>query len=123
MTAELSPWVVWPISILLVFGAALTLIGAIGPLTLRAFYERMHPPTLGGTMGGASIILASMIYFTAVEGRPVVHQILLLAFIGVTSPVTLLIVIRAALHRDRVEGKSPVPDFDALEEAPRPEER
>jgi multisubunit Na+/H+ antiporter MnhG subunit len=48
---------------LLVVGAAITLIGSIGLLRLRSFYERVHAPTLGTTLGTACVALASMIYF------------------------------------------------------------
>ena len=34
-------------AILLVGGAAITLIGSVGLLRLRGFYDRVHAPTLG----------------------------------------------------------------------------
>ncbi len=105
------------VAVLLLVGSGLTLIGAMGPLRLKSFYERLHPPTLGATFGAACILIASMIFFSVRESRPVIHELLLLAFIFVTAPLTLLLVIRAAVHRDRLEGHSPVPEFDALEEA------
>jgi multicomponent K+:H+ antiporter subunit G len=102
---DLSPWIVWPVAVLLVFGASLTLVGAVAPLRL----------TRGGTLGGgASILLASMIYFTATSGRPDVREILLLGFVLLTPPITLLVIVRAALHADRVEGHSPVLDSSSM---------
>lgn len=88
---------------LLVTGTAITLIGSIGLLRLRTFYERMHAPTLGTTLGTACITLASMIYFSALETRPVVHELLIVMFILVTTPVTLIILVRAAQLRDQFE--------------------
>jgi multicomponent K+:H+ antiporter subunit G len=94
---------------LLVAGAAITLIGAIGLLRLGTFYERVHAPTLGTTLGTACIALASMIYFSALETRLVVHELLIVVFILVTTPVTLIILVRAAQLRDRFEGRETAP--------------
>jgi multicomponent K+:H+ antiporter subunit G len=91
-------------AVLLVAGAAITLIGAIGLLRLRTFYERAHAPTLGTTLGTACIALASMVYFSALGTRPVVHELLIVVLVLVTTPVTLLILVRAAQLRDQLEG-------------------
>ncbi len=109
------------VGLMLVFGSALTLLGTVGALILNSFYDRVHPPTLGATLGAALIIGASMIYFSVTEARLVVQEVVLLIFLFITSPVTLLLIVRASLHRDRVEGRSPVPEFDALEDEPPPE--
>ena len=95
-------------AVLLVAGAAITLIGTIGLLRLRTFYDRVHAPTLGTTLGTVCIALASMIYFSALETRPVVHEILIVVFIFLTMPVTLIILVRAALLRDRFEDRENV---------------
>lgn len=90
---------------LLVAGAAITLIGAIGLVRLRTFYERVHAPTLGTTLGTACIAVASIIYFSALETRPVVHELLIVMFILVTTPITLMILVRAAHLRDQFDGR------------------
>jgi multicomponent K+:H+ antiporter subunit G len=91
-------------AVLLVMGAAITLIGAIGLLRLQTFYERVHAPTLGTTLGTACIALASMIHFSVLETRPVLHELLIVMFILVTTPVTLIILVRAAQLRDQSES-------------------
>lgn len=92
-------------------GAAITLLGTVGLVTFKTFYARTHAPTLGTTAGAASILLSSIICFTALESRPVVHEVLLLVFITVTTPVTLILVARATLQRDRNEiSKKSKPD-------------
>lgn len=93
---------------LLVVGGGISLIGSIGLLRLATFYERVHAPTLGTTLGTACIALASMIYFSALETRPVVHEILIVMFIFLTTPVTLMILVRAARLRDQFEGRENV---------------
>jgi len=92
-------------AVLLVTGAAITLIGSIGLLRLGTFYERVHAPTLGTTLGVACIALASMIYFSVLETRPVLHELLIIIFILVTTPVTLIILVRAAQLRDQFESR------------------
>lgn len=90
---------------LLVGGAAITLIGSLGLLRLQSFYERVHAPTLGTTLGTACIAIASMIYFSTLGTRPVLHELLIVVFVTLTTPITLMVLVRAAVFRDRSEDK------------------
>jgi multicomponent K+:H+ antiporter subunit G len=99
-------------AMLLFMGAAITLIGSLGLVRLGSFYERVHAPTLGTTLGTGCIVIASMIHFTALETRPVLHELLIAVFVTVTTPVTLMILVRAALFRDRSEKAHGVPGQD-----------
>jgi multicomponent K+:H+ antiporter subunit G len=94
---------------LLIGGAAITLIGSLGLLRLRSFYERVHAPTLGTTLGTTSIAFASMIYFSALGARPVLHEMLIIAFITVTTPISLMVVVRAAVFRNQSENEGTSP--------------
>ncbi len=94
-------WAAIPAALFLVLGAGLTLIGTIGLVRLPSFYTRLHAPTLGTSWGTAGVVIASMIVSTAVEGRPVVHELLIGFFVTVTTPVTLMLLGRAALYRDK----------------------
>lgn len=85
---------------LVLLGAATTLIGTVGLLRLRTFYRRIHAPTLGTTLGAGSILIASMICFSVLQSRPVVHEVLIAVFLTITTPVTLMLLVRAALSRD-----------------------
>lgn len=110
--AELPPWAALLTSFLLVLGSVVTLIGSVGLLRLGSFYRRVHAPTLGATIGTGSIVVASMVYFTVTGLRPAVHELLIAIFVTLTTPVTLMLLARAALHRDRVEGNTEVPATD-----------
>jgi multicomponent K+:H+ antiporter subunit G len=88
----------------LVAGAATTLVGALGLVRLTSFYQRVHAPTLGTTLGTTCVALASMIYFSTLGTRPVLHEVLIVGFITLTTPITLMILVRAALFRDRSEN-------------------
>jgi multicomponent K+:H+ antiporter subunit G len=108
-TADVPAWVALPVALLLVSGAGLALTGSIGLLRLRGFYERVHAPTLGTTLGIGCVLLASTLFFSALQTRPVLHEVLIGAFMVVTTPVTLMLLSRAALYRDRREGSPEVP--------------
>lgn len=102
-------WAAVPVAVLIVLGSGLTLLGTVGLLRLPSFYDRLHAPTLGTSWGTGGIVLASAILFTWLEGRPVLHELLIGGFVVVTTPVTLMLLGRAALRRDRAEGSRLVP--------------
>ena len=106
---EIPLWAAVPIAALLLIGAGLTLVGAIGVLRLPSFYDRIHAPTLGTSWGTAGIVLASMGLFSVLGSRPVMHELLIGIFVTVTTPVTLMLLGRATLYRDRTEGNPEVP--------------
>jgi len=108
--AELPAWVALPVALLLVLGGALALVGSLGLLRLGSFYERVHAPTLGTTLGIGFVLVASMITFSVLESRLVLHELLIASLMIVTTPVTLMLLTRAALYRDRTEGNAKVPE-------------
>lgn len=109
-------WAAIPVGGLLVIGAFLTLIGAIGFLRLGTFYERIHAPTLGTSGGIGAIMIASMIFFSTATRSLVIHELLIGIFITVTTPITFMLLARAALHRDRAEQNGNVPPKQSPEE-------
>lgn len=109
-------WAAIPVGGLLVIGAFLTLVGAIGFLRLGTFYERIHAPTLGTSGGIGAIMIASMIFFSTATRSLVIHELLIGVFITVTTPITFMLLARAALHRDRAERNSHVPPKQSTQE-------
>lgn len=105
---DLPAWAALLTALLILIGSSLALIGSLGLLRLKSFYERVHAPTLGATLGMASVLLASILYFSVSETRPVVHEILIGIFVTVTTPVTMLLLVQATLYRDRLEGHDPL---------------
>lgn len=106
---DLPAWAALIVALLLLGGAAVTLIGSLGLLRLKTFYDRVHPPTLGSSLGMALIVLASIVCFSVLRSRLSVHEMLIAIFVTVTTPVTYMLLVRAALYRDRVEGQSESP--------------
>jgi multicomponent K+:H+ antiporter subunit G len=90
-------------ALLVLLGATLALIGSLGLLRLKSFYDRVHAPTMGSTLGTGCVLLASMVLFSTLASRPVLHEALIGLFMTVTTPVTFMLLVRAALHRDRSE--------------------
>lgn len=109
-------WAAIPVGGLLVVGAFLALVGAIGFLRLGTFYERIHAPTLGTSGGIGAIMIASMIFFSISTRTFVIHELLIGVFITVTTPITFMLLARAALHRDRAEQNGNVPPKQPPEE-------
>lgn len=104
MITELNDLPLWGeilVGLMLLVGSGLTLIGAIGLLRLRNFFQRLHAPALGNTWGTWLIVGASMLAFSLGTSRFVLHEILIGAFVFVTSPVISILIVRAGLVRDR----------------------
>ena len=99
--ANLPVWVTVPATLLLIAGGLLTLIGSVGLLRLRDFYSRMHPPTMGMTLGTGCVLIASMLVSSALLHRPVVHELLIALFVVMGAPVTAILLMRAARNRSR----------------------
>jgi multicomponent K+:H+ antiporter subunit G len=94
-------------------GALLIFAGSLGLVTLKSFYERLHPPTMGTTLGTGLVLIGSMLHFSGLEARPVLHEVLIGVFMTLTTPVTYKLLVRAALHRDRAEGRDPLESRDS----------
>ena len=53
-------------------------------------------------------MIGSMLHFSVLEARPVLHEMLIGVFMTLSTPVTYMLLVRAALHRDRAEGRDPL---------------
>ena len=101
---DLPAWAALLTALFVVAGAVLTLIGSVGLLRLKTFYQRTHAPTLGTTLGTGAILIGSMIFFTAAGARPVLHEILIAIFVTVTTPVSFILLIKATSQRGADTG-------------------
>jgi multicomponent K+:H+ antiporter subunit G len=100
-------WIAVPAALLLVFSGIITLIGSIGLLRLSSFYDRLHAPTLGNTLGVFCVLLASILVSSFLAHRPVVHELIIIVFLIITSPVTAMLLTAAALRRHVNGGATP----------------
>ena len=86
------------IAALVVFGAALVLIGSIGLIKLPDFYTRLHAPTKATTLGMGSLLIASLIFTSYVTGSLHVQQLLITLFLFITAPIAAHMLAKTALH-------------------------
>lgn len=93
-------WIGIPVVLLLLAGSIITVIGALGLYRLPNFYQRIHGPAITITFGAGCFLIASMLFFSGLEQRPVVHELLISAFILLTAPVSAMLIMRAAVYRD-----------------------
>lgn len=101
-TAAIPLWAALPALLLLICGGLFTLIGSIGLLRLDDFLARIHAPAMGNTLGAGCVLIASMLISSALAQRPVIHELLITVLILITSPVTAIMLMRAAiLRRDK----------------------
>lgn len=111
--AEALPW--WaavPVALLLVLGGLVTVTGALGLARLQSFYQRIHGPAISITLGAGCILLASMVYFTVMQSRLVIHEVLISIFVLMTAPVVAMLIMRAAVYRELRESGKTTTDRD-----------
>jgi multicomponent K+:H+ antiporter subunit G len=112
MDANLAALPLWAdalIAALLVVGAAFTLVGSIGLVKFSEFYRRLHAPTKSTTLGVGGALLASVVYFSVVQGAPSLRELLVALFVFLTAPVSAHLLVKAALHLDR-RAREKLPD-------------
>ena len=86
------------LSLLVLTGATLTLIGSLGLVRLPDFYTRLHGPTKATTLGVGSLLLASALYFSTRSAGFSLHEVLVTLFLFITAPVSAHLLAKAALH-------------------------
>jgi multicomponent K+:H+ antiporter subunit G len=97
------------VSLALLAGAAFALIGSWGLAKLPDFYTRLHGPSKASTLGVGGVLVASMIYFGTQEGELSLHELLIVLFLFISTPVSAHMLAKAALHLKikPVDGKVP----------------
>ncbi|MBB6448793.1 multicomponent Na+:H+ antiporter subunit G [Geomicrobium halophilum] len=89
------------ISILVLIGSFLSLIGSLGIIRLPDIYSRMHAATKSATLGVVFLISGSFVFFLS-EGVFILQLLFTIAFVFLTAPVAAMIISRSA-HRNGVE--------------------
>jgi len=98
---DLPLWAALIVGFLVLAGAAFTLIGSIGLLRFNAFFDRVHAPTLGASLGTVLIVLASIVCFSVLRSRLSIHEVLIVVFVTCTAPAAFMLLARAALYRSK----------------------
>lgn len=98
MSAQLPTLIELLLSALIIFGAALVLIGSIGLVKLPDFFTRLHAPTKATTLGMGSLLIASLVFTSYVTGDLHVQQLLITLFLFITAPIAAHMLAKTALH-------------------------
>ena len=104
----MEPLIEIVVTILIIVGSVFLLVGSAGLLKLRELMARLHAPTKATTLGIGTILMSSSFNFILAEGRLSVQEILVLAFLFLTAPVTAHFVAKAHLH-EHVQGGEGLP--------------
>ena len=102
----LALWAEITIAALVLLGAVIALIGSMGLLRLKDYYERVHAPAMIATMGCWSIMHASVLFFSLQGHGFAAYPLLIAVFVAITVPVTNIFLMRAALFRARRLGQN-----------------
>ncbi|MCB1887192.1 MAG: Na+/H+ antiporter subunit G [Rhodocyclaceae bacterium] len=106
------------VALLLVIGAAFSLLGSLGLVRFSDVLLRLHGPTKAGTLGVGCILVASALYFSLTDPGISVHELLITLFLFLTAPVSAHLMAKCALflaaRRDQVaDADHPGPDRDS----------
>lgn len=97
------------VALLLLSSGVLVLLGAVGVLRFKTFYQRMHAASVIPTAATWCVALASIVHFSGahLEGL-VLHQVVVLLLLAITVPVSTMLLMRAAIFRGaKRSGSSP----------------
>lgn len=90
----------------LIIGSGFALVGAIGLLKFNDPMTRLHAPTKVGTVGIGMLLLASIIHSFDI-GEPSMHELLILAFLFVTAPISANFIAKVNIHHRACETPPP----------------
>jgi multicomponent K+:H+ antiporter subunit G len=102
-------WAELLISVCLVIGGVFALVGSYGLIRLPDPMTRLHAPTKATTLGVGGVLIASMVFFYATEGRLSVHELLIAIFLFLTAPITALFIAKVHLHQNESQKDLPQP--------------
>jgi multicomponent K+:H+ antiporter subunit G len=99
MTSEPSVWIEILSGAATLLGAFLFLASAIGLLRLPDFYSRIHAPTKAATLGVSLLGLATLLRSLPRQDLLWIEDLLIVAFLLLTVPVSSQVLLRAAATR------------------------
>lgn len=111
----------------LLIGAFFVLVGAIGLVKFNDPMTRLHAPTKVGTVGIGMLLLASL-FVSLASGDPSIHELLIMAFLFVTAPVSAHFIAKVNIHKRECDTPPAPPRDDtwstlASPDAPANEEK
>jgi len=107
-------------ALLLLIGSGFVIVGVFGLLKFDSPMTRIHAPTKVGTMGIGMLLLASMLH-SFILGETSMHELLIMAFLFVTSPISANFIAKVSIHRRTCETPPSPPLDDAWSTLTAPE--
>jgi multicomponent K+:H+ antiporter subunit G len=86
-------------AVCLLIGSGFILVGVIGLLKFNDPMTRLHAPTKVGTIGIGMLLLAS-VFHSMVLGETSIHELLIMAFLFVTAPISANFIAKVNIHRE-----------------------
>ncbi|WP_375175092.1 monovalent cation/H(+) antiporter subunit G [Pseudooceanicola sp.] len=90
----------------ILIGSFFSIVGVIGLLKFSKPMVRLHAPTKVGTIGIGMMLLASILTSIA-RGDASMHELLIMAFLFVTAPVSANFIAKVNIHTRNCD---PLPD-------------
>lgn len=88
------------VSIAILGGGVLVLLGSYGLVKLPDFYTRLHAPTKATTLGMGALLIASLILSSIDKGNLSVQELLITLFLFITAPIAAHMLAKTALHQE-----------------------
>ena len=104
-------WADVAVSLLVLAGALIALIGSFNLMRLRTFFERVHAPAIIATLGCWLIMHGTVLYFSVADRSLALHALLIAVFVAITVPIMSIFLMRAALFRARQAGRDVPPSL------------
>lgn len=95
----------------LLIGSGFILVGVIGLLKFNDPMTRLHAPTKVGTIGIGMLLLGSIIHSFDI-GEPSTHELLIMAFLFVTAPISANFIAKVNIHRRACDTPPKPPQDD-----------
>ncbi|MBW4706631.1 Na+/H+ antiporter subunit G [Roseobacter sp. YSTF-M11] len=89
-------------ALFLLIGSGFVFVGAVGLLKFNDPMTRVHAPTKVGTVGIGMLLLGSMVYSNSL-GSTSIHELLIMAFLFVTAPISAHFIAKVNIHRRACE--------------------
>ncbi|RMX08039.1 hypothetical protein D8I35_02625 [Corticibacter populi] len=104
-TIHLPLWAEITVAVFAILSGLIALLAASGLLRLNSFFARVHAPAVITTVGIWCVMIAAIVHFSVQRGSPAINIMLIGLFISITTPVTTIFLMRAALFRARQRGE------------------
>ncbi|MCB1567956.1 MAG: monovalent cation/H(+) antiporter subunit G, partial [Xanthomonadales bacterium] len=75
------------ISAMLLASSVFIVLGSLGLLRFRDFFQRLHAPTKATTIGVGCLLIASIFYHPLISGHSSPRELLITLFLFITAPI------------------------------------